>query len=218
MVAAHVVTAEEVERTINSFTKLDQRGDKKAMNKLAERLQREQPHLLQYAAASRATHGDKVGEAAVFYATLVWAILGGLVAWVIAGRSSPRIFLAVALAVASHWVLDLLMHRPDLPIYGDSMKVGLGLWNYRWPAFAAEIISLVGGLALYVRGTRPLDTIGRVGPAVLAIGLTGTQLFNLLVDPATTPRAVAVAGLVSFLAIPFALAWVDRHRSTNPSR
>jgi hypothetical protein len=68
------VTAEDVTRTIEAFSRLDQRGDKKAMNKLAGRLQREQPHLLQYAASTRASHGDKVGEAAVFYATLVWAM------------------------------------------------------------------------------------------------------------------------------------------------
>ncbi len=149
--------------------------------------------------------------------TLVWAVAAGLVAWLIAGRPTIRVAVAVALAVASHWLLDLLMHRPDLPLYGDSMKVGLGLWNYRWPAFAAEIISLVGGLALYVGGTRPRDTIGRIGPAVLGIALSGTQLFNLLVDPATTPRAVAIAGLCSFLAIPVAFAWVDRHREPKSS-
>ena len=68
------VSPEDVDRTIAAFSRLDQRGDRKAMNKLAERLQREQPHLLQYAAATRASHGDKVGEAAVFYATLVWAM------------------------------------------------------------------------------------------------------------------------------------------------
>jgi hypothetical protein len=69
-----VVTAEDVERTIAVFTRLDQRGDKKAMNKLAQRLQKEQPFLLQHAAAVRTEHGDAVGEAAVFYATLVWAM------------------------------------------------------------------------------------------------------------------------------------------------
>ncbi len=74
MTAAAVVPAEDVDRTITAFTRLDQRGDKKAMNRLAGRLQREQPNLLQYAAATRAEHGDKVGEAAVFYATLVWAM------------------------------------------------------------------------------------------------------------------------------------------------
>ncbi|HVK78530.1 MAG TPA: SEC-C metal-binding domain-containing protein [Kofleriaceae bacterium] len=74
MASSVAVSTEDVERTITAFTRLDQRGDKKAMNKLAGRLQREQPFLLQYAAACRAEHGDKVGEAAVFYATLVWAM------------------------------------------------------------------------------------------------------------------------------------------------
>ena len=72
--ASSVVSPDAVDRTINSFTKLDQRGDKKAMNKLAQRLQKEQPFLLAHAAAVRTEHGDAVGEAAVFYATLVWAM------------------------------------------------------------------------------------------------------------------------------------------------
>ena len=71
---AHVVSAEDVERTIIAFTRLDQRGDKRAMNKLAQRLQKEQPFLLQHAASVRSEHGDAVGEAAVFYATLIWAM------------------------------------------------------------------------------------------------------------------------------------------------
>src|SRR5262245_55412813 len=72
--AAHTVSADDVERTITAFARLDQRGDKKAMNKLAQRLQREQPFLLQHAAAVKNEHGDTVGEAAVFYATLIWAM------------------------------------------------------------------------------------------------------------------------------------------------
>jgi hypothetical protein len=72
--SAHAVSAEQVERTISAFARLDQRGDRKAMNKLAQRLQREQPHLLQRAAAVKSEHGDAVGEAAVFYATLIWAM------------------------------------------------------------------------------------------------------------------------------------------------
>jgi SEC-C motif len=72
--ASVVVSPDDVERTIAAFTRLDRRGDKKAMNKLAMRLQREQPFLLQYAAQLRGSHGDVVGEAAVFYATLMWAM------------------------------------------------------------------------------------------------------------------------------------------------
>jgi hypothetical protein len=71
---AYVVSTEDVDRTITAFTRHDQRGDKKAMNKLAQRLQKEQPFLLQHAANVRSEHGDATGEAAVFYATLVWAM------------------------------------------------------------------------------------------------------------------------------------------------
>lgn len=76
--ASHIVQVEDVDRTISAFTRLDQRGDKKAMNKLAQRLQKEQPFLLQHAAAVRNEHGDSVGEAAVFYATLVWSMFDRL--------------------------------------------------------------------------------------------------------------------------------------------
>lgn len=141
---------------------------------------------------------------------VLWSLGGGLAAYLL--TKSRRVFVALALAIASHWILDLLMHRPDLPIYGDELKVGLGLWNYRWPAFAAEIISLGGGLLLYAGGTRPLDVIGRLGPAVLFIALTGTQLFNLLVEPARTPNAAAGGALLSYVMIPLAMAVVDRHR------
>src|SRR5580698_9000971 len=72
--AAYVIPTETVEKTIAAFTRLDQRADKKSMNKLAQRLQKEQPFLLQHAAAVRSEHGDNVGEAAVFYATLIWAM------------------------------------------------------------------------------------------------------------------------------------------------
>ena len=70
----HAISRDHVDKTIAAFTRLDQRGDKRAMNKLAQRLQKEQPFLLQHAAAVRGEHGDTVGEAAVFYATLVWAM------------------------------------------------------------------------------------------------------------------------------------------------
>ncbi len=63
-----------VQATIDAFTKLDAAGDKRAMNKMARRLGKEQPALLAFAAKHREDHGEKVGEAAVFYGTLVWAM------------------------------------------------------------------------------------------------------------------------------------------------
>src|SRR4051794_26638942 len=106
--SANVVTVDAVDRTISSFTRLDQRGDKKAMNKLAQRLQREQPHLLQHAAAVKTEHGDAVGEAAVFYATLVWAMFDR-------GRDGtlPRLT-QQNLADADRVVTEALSAIPDL--------------------------------------------------------------------------------------------------------
>lgn len=72
--ASVLVPAEVVETTINNFTELDASGDKRTMTRMARRLGKEQPGLLQYAATFRDKHGDAVGEAAVFYSTLVWAM------------------------------------------------------------------------------------------------------------------------------------------------
>lgn len=69
-----VVSLASVEETIASLTAIDQSGDKRTMNRMARRLGKEQPALLRYAAALKEQHGDQVGEAAIFYGTLVWAI------------------------------------------------------------------------------------------------------------------------------------------------
>src|SRR3954464_2814221 len=71
--SAYLVQPDHVEKTIAAFPRLDQRGDTKAMNKLAQRLQKEQPFLLQHAASVRPEHGDAVREAAGLQASLVWA-------------------------------------------------------------------------------------------------------------------------------------------------
>nr|WP_045118444.1 SEC-C metal-binding domain-containing protein [Haliangium ochraceum] len=69
-----IVSSEAVEATIDAFTQLDESGNKTAMNKMARRLGKEQPALLQYAASIRDAEGEMHGEAAVFYGTLVWAM------------------------------------------------------------------------------------------------------------------------------------------------
>lgn len=72
--SSSLIPSDIVETTINNFTELDASGDKRTMTRMARRLGKEQPALLQYAAKFRDEHGDSVGEAAVFYGTLVWAM------------------------------------------------------------------------------------------------------------------------------------------------
>ncbi len=69
-----LIPMETVEATISHFTQLDESGDKRSMNKMARRLGKEQPALLKFAAGYQEEHGETIGEAAVFYCTLVWAM------------------------------------------------------------------------------------------------------------------------------------------------
>ena len=65
-------------------------------------------------------------------------------------KTIPLWALLVAVAVFSHWVLDFVVHRPDLPLYDDAAKLGLGLWNYPVPAFLLEIVVLFGGMIVAI--------------------------------------------------------------------
>jgi uncharacterized protein YecA (UPF0149 family) len=81
-----VVSIAAVDDTVASFSEIDNAGNTRAMNKMARRLSKEQPALLRYAATLREQHGERVGEAAVFYSTLVWAMFDRQ-----AGRKLPTL-------------------------------------------------------------------------------------------------------------------------------
>jgi membrane-bound metal-dependent hydrolase YbcI (DUF457 family) len=118
----------------------------------------------------------------------------------------------MALGVFSHFVLDYLTHNPDLPILGEDWKVGLGLWNYLVPAFVVENVVLFGALLVYLRGTRPIDALGKYGMLVLC--LMGTALlagFPLGVLPSDIVAAEAFA-LFSYAFVCVA-SWIfDKRR------
>ncbi len=77
---------------------------------------------------------------------LIWSALAAFVYKLMRGaKASSSAALIVALAVFSHWILDLIVHRPDLAIYDDTLKVGFGLLNYKGAEFAMEIALLVIG-------------------------------------------------------------------------
>ena len=85
--------------------------------------------------------------------------------WAFSSSDGPRspVQPMVGLAVFSHFLLDVPMHTPDMPLLGDSPPPGglLGLWNHRWWALGAEVAVLGGGLLLYLRASRPRTPRGR---------------------------------------------------------
>src|SRR6266566_6099404 len=100
--------------------------------------------------------------------------------------------LVVGVAVFSHWILDLVAHPRDLPIYDNRWKVGFGMWNYRDPEFALEIAVLAGGIILYL-ARNAMAAIRRKAVIVFGIALVVVQIGDTYV-PRTplTDKATAI--------------------------
>ncbi len=144
-------------------------------------------------------------------AAAVWGVLFALVyRW---RKGSWRGAVWLGLLVLSHWVLDFVSHRPDLPLIpGGGPKLGLGLW-YSVPAtIVVEAGMLAVGLALYVSATRARDRQGTWSLVILVATLLAAYGANLLSPPPPSVPALAIVALIG-AALGFALAtWVDRHR------
>lgn len=142
--------------------------------------------------------------------TVRWALAFGLIYYLLR-KYKAGAWVAGGL-VLSHWLLDWVVHRPDLPLWSGGPKVGLGLWN-SWPAsISVEMILFAGGLWIYLRATRPRD---RVGNFVLwsLVALLSLGWLAALFGP--TPPSVgqlALGALIMWgIFIPWAW-WADRHR------
>jgi membrane-bound metal-dependent hydrolase YbcI (DUF457 family) len=126
----------------------------------------------------------------------------------------------VFLAGFSHWLLDLLVHAPDLTIAGGETKFGLGLWAYKWPEFALEFALLAIGFLLYLAATKPRGPVGRVAPWVVIALLVIVACYDKLApvapnqpeDAIKTMAWTALAGYTLFIACG---AWLDRVREAK---
>lgn len=141
----------------------------------------------------------------------LWALAFGLLA--ARGRTSPRRVAAVLFAVVlSHWLLDFVTHRPDLPLApGSSPAFGLGLWNSIPATLAVEGTLFALGVAAYLGATRARDRVGTVGLWALLAFVGVVWAAGPFSPPPPGPQAVALAGLGLWLLVPWA-AWVDSHR------
>jgi hypothetical protein len=118
----------------------------------------------------------------------------------------------VAVAVFSHWVLDLIVHRPDLPLYDDMYKVGLGLWNYPALALALEASLLLGGIFFYLRASKAESQIGRFGMLAFGIILLIVQGIVFFGAPPPSPSAAALTALISYVVFAGIAYWLEKKR------
>jgi hypothetical protein len=141
-----------------------------------------------------------------------WSVFAFLVCQLVPRLRGKRTGLMVALAVFSHWILDLIVHRPDLALYDSVFKMGFGLWNYRVPEFILEIALLIGGAALYLRmAAHKGKMIGFVCVLVL-VQAFGTFFF----PPPSSDRAEAMTALFFYALLALIAWWVDRTPAAAP--
>jgi hypothetical protein len=129
-------------------------------------------------------------------------------------RKAGKAALLLAAVVLSHWFLDLVAHRPDLPLApGSESRWGLGLWNSIPGTLLVEVSLFVAALFIYVKRTRPLDRIGSAGFWLLVAILAAAYLGAAFGPPPPSVAAIAWAGLIGGALTGFLGYWIDRHRA-----
>jgi membrane-bound metal-dependent hydrolase YbcI (DUF457 family) len=141
--------------------------------------------------------------------SIAWGVAFGVVYF--ARTRYARGAIVIALCVVSHWVLDLIVHRPDLPLWPAGPRFGFGVWNYPKATITIEILMYGFAILIYRDSTRPRDRVGSVGLWAFVIGLVVIYVSTTFGPPPPNERAIAITALAGWL-LPFWAAWFDRHR------
>ena len=143
-------------------------------------------------------------------ALLLWGTLAAGVCLVATRALRPA--LVIAVLVLSHWILDVITHRPDMPVtISGATRLGWGLWNSVPATVVVETAMFVAGLALYAGATRARDRIGARAFWGLIAVLAVIDVANIVGPPPRSATAVAWSAQLIWFLVLWAF-WVDRHR------
>jgi hypothetical protein len=141
---------------------------------------------------------------------VVWGTIFGIIYFII--RKNIKGSILLGLLVLSHWILDLIVHRPDLPIFPwGNLKVGFGLWNSVPFSVAVELFIFAVGAYFYSSVTKPKNKKGTYTFWGLIIFLVLIYAANVFGSPPPSVEAIGFAGLSQWLIIAWAY-WIDRNR------
>ncbi|GAB2829803.1 metal-dependent hydrolase [Ferruginibacter profundus] len=143
-------------------------------------------------------------------AVLGWAVLFATVYFLV--KKNWKSALLTGTLVLSHWVLDWLVHIPDLPVtpFAET-KTGLGLWNYKYLELAIELMLFAAGVYLYINSTTAINKKGKTIFWSLIIFLVAIHIMNVFGPPPTAVQPIAIVGLSQWLLVLWAW-WADRNR------
>ena len=146
--------------------------------------------------------------AVIGWATLFASIYFGVARYLIGA-------ITIWFGVVSHWILDYIVHRPDLPLYaGSSRYLGLGLWNRPRITIAVELIMLAAGVFVYLGVTKAKNAIGSFAFWFFVLALVGLYAAVAFAPPPSSVKKLAIGTMFSWLFVAWAW-WLDRNREPN---
>ncbi|SYZ73095.1 conserved membrane hypothetical protein [Candidatus Zixiibacteriota bacterium] len=152
--------------------------------------------------------------------SIFWSTLFGFLAAMIFHKwGKAKIALLFVAGVFSHFVLDFLVHPPELPLWGNSSpKIGLGLWNEIYFALLLELLILIFALVMYYRATMARNRLGKYGLGVL-MGLITVLAFagQLSGPPPGNAFQVALSSEFTIVVLIALAYWLDGKRSSAAS-
>jgi hypothetical protein len=144
-------------------------------------------------------------------AVLIWAVLFAGVYFLL--KKDLKVALWLGFLVISHWILDLLTHRPDLPLlFNNETMVGFGLWNSLIFTVLVEGSIFAAGIYLYLKVTSSKNRTGTIAVWSLIGFLVIIYISNLFGPPPPSEEPISIIGLSQWLLIAWAY-WIDRNRS-----
>lgn len=141
-------------------------------------------------------------------AVLGWSLLfGGLYFFF---TRNTRAAVVVASLVISHWLLDLLVHIPDLPIASFiNYKAGLGLWAYKIPELLLELLMFAAGVYLFFKNRKTVSRARNIITWSLVVFLLAVHLMNVFGPPPPNVQPIAYVGLMQWLLVVWGY-WADK--------
>jgi hypothetical protein len=149
-------------------------------------------------------------------ASILWAAVFYVLYFFVFAKndiSKKSIATIMALAVLSHWFIDLLVHVPDLPLVVGDPKFGFGLWNYKEIAFILEIGLLIAGLVYYLKNTTAVNSFGKYSAVGYVVFLTLINFMNYYILPQDDHLvSVTISALFVYFLFAGLAFWVDKTR------
>jgi hypothetical protein len=146
-------------------------------------------------------------------AAIGWATLFALLYYAVKRYRAGVVLIWIG--VVSHWVLDFVVHRPDLPLYPGGPRLGLGLWNSILATVIVEGLMYAAGVWVYLRVTRAKDGIGKWGLWSFIVVVAALYVANIFSPPPPSVKIIVIVAIpFTWLLILWA-GWVDRHRQSR---